>query len=103
MNNAFQLSEEKEEVVEEHINEQVNNLSIILDALQNVEGSSYWKLLQQHLFGPELSKVKSQLEKEKEPIEMYRLQGEIKWAKRYDFPTLIEKYRTTLQALKRKL
>lgn len=75
----------------------------IIDALQNIGGSSYWKILQQNVFEVDLSKAKRSLAKEKDTTEMFRLQGDIRTGEKLNLESLITKYRNELQAIRQKI
>ena len=105
MNNAF-INKEYEVASDENLvsyREQVTRLTEVIEALQNIQGSSYWKVLEKELFEVELSRSRRQLEKESEPTKIYRLQGEIALSKRYDLEDQITRKKLELQALKSKL
>ncbi len=83
--------------------EQVNRLTEVIEALNNIQGSSYWLVLKQYVFDVELSKSKRRLEIESDTTEMFRLQGEIRLAKRFDLEKLIVDKRNELSAIRKKL
>lgn len=82
--------------------EKVETLTDIIEALQNVIGSSYWKVLQNNIFDVELAKSKRRLESESDTTELFRLQGEVRIGRRYHLEKLLQKYRDELSALKKK-
>lgn len=75
----------------------------IIDALQNVGGSSFWKILQQNIFEVDLNKAKRRLANEKDTTEMFRLQGEIRAGEKLNLENLIIKYRKELITIRQKL
>ena len=104
MNNAY-INKEFEESSDENLpiyREQVTALTELIEALQHIQASSYWKVLE-NMFAEELSKSKRQLEKESIPTEIYRLQGKISVGKLYDLADLLEKKKAELQRIKTKL
>lgn len=69
----------------------------IIEAIQAVSASSYWKLLDQRIWRGVAESLKSRLSKERDEKEMYRLQGQIAWAEKYsDFAKLQEAYKLEL-------
>lgn len=78
-------------------------LGDIIEALQNIAGSSYWKVLQKNVFDVDLDKARRSLVKEESTTEIFRLQGEVRLGERYSLEKLLEKYRNELQIIKRKV
>lgn len=74
----------------------------IIEALEHIGGSNYWKVLEQH-FNKDLALLQLQLEKEKNPTEIYRLQGQIKQAKKLDFVREVQVYRLDLERVRNQL
>lgn len=108
MINAFTTMEDtlKEERVIDfspELRERAQQLTDVIEALQKIESSVYWKVLQKYVFEVDLDKAKRRLAKEKDTIEMFRLQGEIRWGEKFHLASLNEKYRNELQAIKQKL
>lgn len=104
MNNAY-LNEEREEVKEvaPQLHERASQLTDSIEALQNIIGSSFWKVLQKNVFDVELAKSKRRLEIENDTTEIFRLQGEMRLGKRYDLDKMLAKYRDELTAIKIKI
>src|SRR3990167_10024455 len=104
MNNAFinqeVASEEQSSVL---LREKVEKTTEIIEALQNIASSSYWKVLQQNVFDVELGKSKRRLEVESDTTEIFRLQGEVRLSKRYDLEKLLIKYRDELTGIRKQL
>lgn len=103
MNNAQVLV--KEEKVEQsvHIRHRIEELTKIIDALNHVAGSNYWKLLKQYVFDVDLEKAKNRLEREENEKEIYRLQGYIKYGNKFSLEALHKKYRDELLAIRGKI
>ena len=78
-------------------------LTDIIEALQNVAGSSYWKVLSKNVFDVERAKSKKRLEVESDTAEIFRLQGETRLGRRYHLDNLLIKYRNELQAIKKQI
>lgn len=99
MNNAYMQTEE--DVSDESSilsREKVETLSVIVEALQNIAGSSYWKVVEQNVFNVDLEKAKRRLVNEKDTVEIFRLQGEIRWGEKFNLEKLLHKYREELLA-----
>ena len=78
-------------------------LTDTVEALQNIAGSSYWKVLEKNVFAVELAKARRSLVKENDTTEIYRLQGEIRSKESFSLEKLLEKYRNELTTIKSKL
>ena len=102
MNNAFINKEIPEEESSVLLREKVDKTTEIIEALQNIAGSSYWKVLE-NVFEVDLAKAKSRLAKEKDTTEIFRLQGEIRWGEKFDLEKLLEKYRNELLGIRKQL
>ena len=113
MNNSFNI-ELNEDFSGETSNdavlrEQEARLIKLLEALGALVTSPEWRTLKEELFDTSLVSIehKMRLEAEKPLIdasELYRLQGERKWARRYANPLmLIEDYRKQLDNIRRQL
>src|SRR3990167_10053542 len=103
MNNAFLNQEVIPEDSSVLLREKVEILTKIIEALQNIASSNYWKVLQQNVFNVELDKAKSRLAKEKDTTEIFRLQGEIRWGEKFNLEKLLEKYRNELSAIRKNI
>jgi methionine salvage enolase-phosphatase E1 len=76
----------------------------IIEALEHVSGSNYWKLLQDKVLNGVLESLQHRLRNEKNPTEIYRLQGQIVWAEKYtDLDKLAQVYRNDLQNIRKQL
>ena len=103
MNNAFINQEVTPEDSSVLLRERVEILTEVIEALQNIASSNYWKVLQQNVFNVDLDKAKSRLANEKDTTEIFRLQGEIRWGEKFDLEKLIKKYRDELTAIRKQL
>lgn len=106
MNNAFVIKDEvlKEEATPDTtplLRKRAEDLTDIIEALQHVATSSYWKVLRQHEF--DISSLLNELGEEKDPVKIYRLQGDIRRAKKYDLENLLAVRRQELERIKTKL
>lgn len=82
---------------------QVNELSDIIEALEHIQSSNYWKILEKTVFLNEVENLKNQLAKEDSQISMYRLQGKIAQAQKYDLGKLVIEKRNQLTNIKNNL
>jgi len=103
MNNDFINQEVAPEDSSVLLRERVEILTEVIEALQNIASSNYWKVLQQNVFNVDLDKAKSRLANEKDTTEIFRLQGEIRWGEKFDLEKLIKKYRDELTAIRKQL
>ena len=104
MNNAFLNQEFPEEDKSSILSrERVETLTETIEALQNIIGSSYWKVLRQNVFNVDLDKAKRRIVNEKDTTEIFRLQGEIRWGEKFSVENLLEKYREELKAIRIKI
>ena len=104
MNNALVLNENTLKSEEKDnsplLIKRAEELGDIIEALQNIINSNSWKVLQKYEFEGDLSSLRENLEDEKDPVKMYRLQGEIKRAKKYSLDKLLVEKRAELQRIK---
>lgn len=104
MNNAFALNQDtlKEEVKDTSplLRKRAQELTDIIEALQNIVSSTSWKVLQKHEFDDTLNSLLVELGEEKDTVKIYRLQGEIKRAKKYVLEKLLVDRRAELQRIK---
>ena len=100
MNNALLTMEEapQKEVLSR---ERMVQLTEIIEALENIGSSSYWKVIEQNVFEVELAKSKRRIETEGDTTEIFRLQGEIRLGKRYQLDKLLAKYRDELTSIRK--
>jgi hypothetical protein len=108
MNNAFVITEEvlKEDVkrdITPELRQRAQMLTDTIEALQNIENSNFWKVLQKNIFEVDLDKAKRSLANEKDTTEMFRLQGDIRTGEKLNLESLIAKYRKELQAIKKQI
>ena len=75
----------------------------IVEALEHINSSKYWKVLEQKMFIKDLNLLSIQLENEKNPTEIYRLQGEIRRAKKLDIARQLQVRKVELKNLRSKL
>lgn len=100
MNNALIKLDDEPIVPSEHLMEREAKLVRLIEAYTILAGSSAWSTLKDELFIGALESIENRIRVENEKPELnipelYRLQGEKKWAKRYASP---ETYVETLRA-----
>lgn len=107
MNNAQlignTLEEEKVVDIRPLLRERVTQLTEVIEALSSISQSSYWQVLKQYEFDGDVQNLTNQLEKETDTIKIFRLQGEIKRAKKYDLVELLQQRRKELEVIRKKL
>ena len=77
------LEEPKNEVNEELLRKQETELLEIIEAMESIKSSNYWKLLEQKVWLPALEILQRNLNKEEDATKIYRLQGKIEWAEKF--------------------
>ena len=77
------LEEPKEEVNVELLRKQESELLEIIEAMESIKSSNYWKLLEQKVWLPALEILQRNLNKEEDATKIYRLQGKIEWAEKF--------------------
>lgn len=104
MNNAQFITQDEPKIDKSAIlRERTDYLAELVDALQNIAGSHYWKVLQQNVFSVDLEKAKSRLAKEKDTTAIFRLQGNIEWGEKFNLEPMIAKYKEELIAIRKKI
>ena len=104
MNNSkivLELESFSEEKKTEFLKQRETELLLILEALQNIKGSKYWKLLEEKVFNGVLISLQHRIRTEKNPTEIYRLQGQIVWAEKFcDLTKMYQAYQNELTRLR---
>lgn len=109
MNNSslgldVKLEPEKQIDISPWLRQKEQELVQVIEALQNIASSSYWKVLKQKVFDGVLESLQRKISNESDDKEIYRLQGQIAWAEKYsNLDKLIEIYRKELQGIKKQL
>lgn len=86
------------------LREQATELTEIIESLDKVTQSNYWKVLQKKIFDGILSNLYSRIKNEKDTTEIFRLQGQIVWAEKFaDITKLTDVYRSRLANVKKQL
>lgn len=76
----------------------------IIEAIRKVAASDYWNLLKVKVFDGVVGSLHKRLIAEKNPTEMYRLQGQIVWAEKYsDLEKMTQAYENELKSVRAKL
>lgn len=106
MNNASLINENLHDDqirVTPILNKRAQDLTDIIDALQHIAGSSYWTVLQQYIFDVDLEKARKSIAKEKDTVELFRLQGAIQVLEKFSLGNLLTKSRNELEAIRKQL
>lgn len=110
MNNglvSFDFLEEKPD--KSFLRERQTQLVKIIEAIEAVNKTSEWQILNELIWKDGLQTLEKRLsnealKKELDNPEIYRLQGQIAWAKRYsDLNKLVEAYKVELNNITKKL
>lgn len=97
------LQDRPEKDISPQLRARMQELTDIIEALQNIGSSSYWKVLQKYEFDDTLSHLLVELGKEEDTVKIYRLQGEIKRAKKYVLDKLLIDRRQELERIRKQL
>ncbi len=99
------VSLQEEEVVDTspELRRQSEELADVIEALEKVSQSSYWKVLHNKIFDKDLLTLKSRLSKEKDTVEIFRLQGQITRAEQYDLDKMLIDSRNKLINLRKQI
>lgn len=110
MNNAFVIeTEEQSKDVDVRLGMRENELVRLIEAIRVVRASDGWSTLKKYVFTGVLESLEKKLvtEASKMPLnekEIYSLQGQIGWAKKYaDLDILAQTFRTELINVRLKL
>lgn len=113
MNNSLQVDLDPDFLEEtsgqELLREREAKLVRMIEALAALSSSNEWSTLKDELFDGALESIESKIRSEADRPELnlpelYRLQGERKWAKRYADPkTLVGNYRRELANIRNQL
>ena len=110
MNNAF-VDDKDELVIDTSVvlRERQTELTNLVTAINELAKNENWQVLKKLLFDGLVEKIDRQLtaevkKNELNPTEIYRLQGQLGWAKRYsDLYKLAETYKLELNQITKKL
>lgn len=105
MNNSLlQLEEEQEVDITPQLRARERECMEIIEAIRRVAVSDYWQVLKVKVFDGIVTSLHNRLINEKNPTEMYRLQGQIVWAEKYsDLEKMTQAYENELKSLRNKL
>jgi len=105
MNNSLlQLEVEETVDIKPQLRVRERELLEIIEAIHKVASSDYWKLLKIKVFDGVMASLHNRLIAEKNPTEMYRLQGQIVWAEKYsDLDKMTQAYDNELKSVRKKL
>lgn len=94
---------EREDVIP-LLRQRETELMEVITALENINSSQYWKMVQLKVFRPDLDLLKKKLQEEEDTVQMFRLQGRVKEASKYDdLSKLILMKRNELQGVRQQL
>lgn len=85
------------------VRERARALEEVLEAARAVRDSSHWKVLEANVFGPEIRSLFARLKNEKNPTEVYRLQGRIEELEKVSLDNLVQAKGKELESLRREL
>ncbi len=110
MNNAFLQDIELDQPSEitDSLQEKKVLLGRLIEAIEKLSRNEEWQTVKQLLFDRQIEKTEKQLLLEakshllSEPV-IYRLQGNLEWAKRFDLYKLAEAYKAEFNQITKKL
>lgn len=102
MNNALVKTKEPETIDRTPwLKQQEAELIKIIEAIQNIKQSNFWKLLREKVFDGVVTSIQQKLQDEKDEKELYRLQGQMAWAGKFtDLDKLEKVYRDQLEIIR---
>lgn len=106
MNNAklaMSLSQDAPVDITPALRSREMEVAAIIEAIESITASSFWKVLDSKVLTPELTKLQRRLRNEKNPTEIYRLQGKIEQAEKFNLPDQLQVYRHELQKIRSQL
>lgn len=116
MNNSFLIenyedpSEEKKPIDKSvWARQREGELVTLVEAIGKVSQSDEWKVLKTHIFDGIVETIERKIDTESmkpeiDTAELYRLQGQLAWARKYaDFDKLKEVFKVELDGLKKQL
>ena len=108
MNNSFIIKDNILEAPENIDNspllrKEEQELLEVINAIDNIKQSNYWKVLEDKVFNGELSKLQRMLCKEKDPTVMFSLQGQIAGVEKFTMDNLLTFKRNELLAIRSSL
>jgi hypothetical protein len=109
MNNSFLAPEKEPASPQEKVQEREAWLVRVIEAARAVSESADWSTLKEEVFDGALERferdlVRESLKPELNSPEMYRLQGQIAWAKKFaNIALLADEYRSELTNVRKRL
>ena len=109
MNNSLIQLEEKEDSRLSFLQEKQGELTRLVEAINAVESSEDWRKLKELLLDGIVEKLERQIKEEAKKDEvslprLYRLQGQIEWAKKYsDLKKISEEKRLEIENFKKQI
>lgn len=98
------LNEESAYDVVPHLREQQTEVVQVLEALEAVNRSKHWQTLQSKVFQSSLDVLQKAIRNEKDPKELFRIQGQLGWGEKYtNLEDLIVYYRRKLENIKNQI
>jgi len=101
---GFTLQEDVQVDVRPHLRQQQESVVSVLEALEAVNRSQHWQTLQSKVFQESLGLLQKQIRNEKDPKELFRIQGKLNWGEKYtNLEDLILEYRRRLENIKNQI
>ena len=86
------------------LRQQEQELLEVIEALEHIKSSNYWKVLEKKVWIPSLETLQRQLNVAKEVNQIFQLQGQIKWAEKVsNLDKMSQMTRNTLTGIRNSL
>jgi len=83
------------------LREKERTLMQTIEAIKAIKSSEYWTVLENNIFKGLVESLNKKLANEKNDVEIYRLQGQLVWARKYsDFSSLLKVFESELKAIR---
>jgi hypothetical protein len=89
---------------EELLRRQETELLEVIEAIESIKSSNYWKTIEKKVWLPTLAILQRNLNKEEDSTKIYRLQGKIEWVSKIaDLDKLAQVNRKILEGVRNSL
>lgn len=96
------LAEEEVFDIKPTLRQRETELIVVVEALEHISNSNYWKSIEK-IFIKDFESLQKKLRNEKNPTEIYRLQGRINQAEKFDLEPMLQASRMELQLIRKQL
>lgn len=96
------LAEEETLDIKPTLRQRETELIAVIEGLEHISASNYWKIIEK-VFIKDFETLQKQLRNAKNPTEIYRLQGRISQAEKFDLEIMLQAARMELQGIRKQL